>query len=418
MGPEFGVTDPTALRLIAQGLGGPVAVTQDKIYGLPTVAECIRQAANMVARLDVKVYDETAGVDNRIEAKNLWQWKLFRSPSLDNNKFNFYADISSGIDGYGNAFAQKIRGTGRKYKNQIVELRIIHPDKVRVYRDDSGEKKFDVKFGPRDIQKGLTSSDILHFRGFTIGGGVAGLSLIKQYNAQFTNIIGIQEFIGRYWANDAQPGGYISLPEETSDLDKTALEEILEMWTERHGGVGNKHRPGILKGGAKFESLPIDAASVQMIEGQRYNVEEIARMMDWPVEMIQPSAADTGRMEELNIRLRTYYVEPRCERIRSTFNEDPDLFGDPGGPINMDFDYNKMQVANTIEQANADMRMVQGGINTPNEIRARRGYPSRPDGDILYPPAGVGSNGNAEPSSGVENGVDSGTGSTSAKGAA
>jgi HK97 family phage portal protein len=394
--PEFGISDPLALRLISQGINPAVPVNEERVFGLPAVVECIRMPAQLFGTLRPVVYDESKGYANRVEAKDTWQHKLFRRPSVagETTTFNFFSDICAAVDGYGNAFAQKIKDT---VSGEVVELRVIPADAVRVYRNkDTGEKNFDIRLSARDVRKGLTTEDILHFRGFNFGTLLSGISVIEQYKRQMGNILGIQEFTGRYWAQNASPGGYISLPEESSDMDKEAIDEIASMWEERHGGVVNSSRPAVLKGGAKYEVPPISASSAQLIDGQRFNVEEMARMCNWPAELLMPGNSDTNKMEQLVIRMNVLYLMPRVERIKAVINEDPDLFDGPESPICLDMDYSCLASADTIEQANADMRTVQGGILTPNEVRATRGYPTHPDGDVLYPPAGSGSNTGAE----------------------
>jgi HK97 family phage portal protein len=381
---EFGSTDPLLMRMLAgQGSPIPLYVSTERVFGIPTVVQCIRMAANQVAQIPVTVYDESAGKVNRVPATTSWQYGLFAHPQLESNRFNVFSDLSAGVDGFGNGFAQKI-----KTRKQVVELRPIDPNRVRIRKDPkTGDKLFDVIFSPTDRRMGLTIEDILHVRGFTLTGAYSGLSLVQQFRATLGNVLAIQEFTGRYWQNDAGAGGYISVPD--ADLDKNQLDEILETWEETHGGLENKGKPGILMGGAKYETLPISLEDAQFVTSQRFNVEELSRMMDMPVEALQPGASDTVKTEEFLLRLRALYINPRVARIAAAINEDRDLF--QGTPYNLDFDVEALLAADTDSKSVHDLRMRQAGIMTANEIRATKGLPPHPDGDeLLQIPVGAG----------------------------
>lgn len=382
---EFGSTDPLALRLMQNASVSGIWVTNDRVFGIPTVIQCIRMAANQVAQVPVTVYDETAGYANRIPATQSWQFGLFAHPMLESNRFNLFSDLSAGVDGFGNAFAQKIKTRGR-----VVELRPIDPNRVRIRKDKAtGDKLFDVIFSPSDRRMGMTTEEILHIRGFGLTGAYSGLSLVQQFKASLGNVLAIQEFTGRYWTNDSSPGGYISVPDVVES--KTELDEILETWEEGHSGLANKGKPAILMGGAKWESEAISLEDAQFVNTQKFNVEEMARMMDMPPEALQPSQADTVKTEEFLLRFRSLYINPRVSRIKAAINEDRDLF--QGTPYSLDFDLEAMLQADMDSKSVHDLRMRQGGIMTANEIRATKGLPPHPDGDdLLATPVGAGPN--------------------------
>lgn len=377
---EFGSTDPLRLRLLEASSVAGVPVTQQRALSLVTVTQCIRLAAHMVASLRAGVYKE--GPDTvMLPVEDAWQTMLLANPSLDSTPYDLVSDISASVDGFGNAFVLKVKAKVKR-KTQVVELRVIPADRVRVYAGKNGEKLFDVKSEDgRRVTKGLTPDDILHVRGFTFGGRLSGLSPVEHFHNTFGIHLGVNEFAGRYFSNDATPGGYISLPVE-SELEKPQLDEILDMWEERHGGIDNKHRPAILQGGAEYKTAAVSAQTAQLLESQAFQVEDLARMMDWPVEFLVDSKNNARKAEETMDRLLVLHVRPRAERIASAFNSDPDLFLNDT-TVKFDFNWRALKVADTDAKSNEHLRMRQGGILTANEVRAERGYPPHADGDVL-----------------------------------
>ena len=377
---EWGTTDPLYLRRIRDETISGVNVTPDKVFGMPTVTQCIRLAAGVIADLSPIVYTGTPTDTNREPAVDSWQYALFNKPSLDDTSFNLYSDISASVDGYGNAFVQKVKAKVKR-KTQVVELRVIPADMCSVKRAKDGSKIISVKTTKSGKAKDYGVDDILHVRGFNFGGLLSGIDLVTHFSASLGNYVAAKEFAGRYFQNDATPGGYIELPPETIDMDKTMLDEMLDRWEESHGGAANKHRPAILQGGAKFVTPTLSASAAQLIETQRFNVEDMARMMDFPVELLEPSRADSLTTEEILRRLISIHIKPRAARIKAALNEDPDLFADAG--VSFDFNMASAVPGSIKDQADARTKYKQSGVLTANEVRAELGYPSHPDGDEL-----------------------------------
>ena len=384
---EWGNTDPLRFRLLNSISPAGVAVTAERALGLPAVLECIRMSSQIIASLPPVVYRKR-DVTDRTPQYGAWQYQLLTDMpnDPDNNRFNLISDVSACVEGHGNAFVQKVRV--RKLPGQIAKLLIINPDRVRVYVED-GLKKFDIVQTNRAVVKGLTTNDILHVRGFTVNGLASGLSPIGWFRTALGNTLALQEYTGRYFANDATPAGYISVD---ARLDPAQAREILAIWEEDHGGLANRGRPGILVGGAKWNPVSLNTDDATFVAGQQFNVEEVARMMDWPAELLISGRGGLIKTEELALRVLQFYVVPRLERIKAVFNADPDLFALDEG-LMMDFDIAQMLRADLIAQSTHDLRMRQAGILTANEIRATKGYPPLDGGDVLLPvPVGAAAN--------------------------
>ena len=397
-------------RLMGQRTASGISVTQDKAVGIPAVLECIRFVSVNVAQLPIVVYD-ISDPAQATPAYNSWQYKLLNfNPSPDSDGFSMYSDISACMEGYGNAFIQKLKAKGK-----VVELKLLDPEKVMVRKGDDGGKLFDAYLEGTTVTKGLTTSDILHFRNFTLNGSYSGLSPIQMERLALGNIIALQEYAGRYFANDATPPGYISVP---GKMDGANAREMLTIWEEEHGGISNHGRPAVLWDGAEWKEIGMNIADALFVEGQRYGVEEVCRIMHFPAELIEPGDTKSLKTEEMALRFLTFYLMPRLERIKATFNNDPDLFGQ-GSNLKMDFKVESLLRADAVAQATHDLRMRQGGIMTANEIRATKGLPAMEGGDeLLAVPVGAGAEGNPAGSDSGDASADSGSADTTQEGQA
>jgi hypothetical protein len=88
-------------------------------------------------------------------------------------------------------------------------------------------------------------------------------------------------------------------------------------------------------------------------------------------------------------------------RIEKAFDADPDLFA--GQPVYGRFVTEELERASEEVRAATWKNMIQGGVMTPNEARAREGLPPHPGGDELqFPLVGGGAVGaSPEPPSGT-----------------
>ena len=337
-----------------------VPVTTERTFGLPAVMGAIRLVSEVTAALDIGVF-RGSGADKET-AEDSWQDALLDNPNTDQSQFDFLSDVSSGVEGYGNAFVEKV-----KYRGRVVELIPRDPDHVRIRREGNN-KVFDVSLDGRT--RHLTSAQILHFRGFAINGYLSGFSPITVYRQALGTSLALQEFQGRYFANDATPSGAIEIPGGTN---KVRSLEILELFNASHQGVSNAGKPALLSNGATWKSIGISLLDAQFIEAQRFSVEQIADMFRVPPDLIG-AVVDRGvaaTAEQVGLRFLVFYLLPRLRRIESTLACDLDLFG--GHEVYPEFTTDDLLRVDALTQAQVEHYQIQDGSLLPDEARAKRG---------------------------------------------
>ena len=339
-------------------------VTSASAAGLPAVGAAIRIISETIASLPMIVYQRDG--EQRDRAIAAPQWKLLHDqPNAEQSPYDFFSDIAASIESCGNAFVQKIKSKGR-----VVELIPIDPDMVQVYRDrGTAQKVFDVRINGK-VRRGLTTTDILHVRGFTLQGGIAGISPIQEHRQALGNAIALQEYQGRFFSNDATPGLVIKTP---GTLSSTQAKQVLQVWADTHGGLGNAHRPAILANGAELQRIP--AMDSEWAETHKLGIADVARIYRLPLWAL---AADdhpkNQSAEEDSLRFLLYSLGPRLRRIEMAFRADPDLFGS-GSDLFCEFLAESLLRASTPQRYAAYVQARQAGWLSANEIRQREGLP-------------------------------------------
>ena len=368
---DFGREDLIPLPGANYATWSGMYLSDDQAAGLPAVGAAVRLISESIASLPCLVY-EGNGPDRR-KAVTSSQWELLHErPSMDCTPFELFSDISACIETRGNAFVQKVRDL----RGRVVELIVIDPDAVRVYRSaETREKKFDIQAGQTQYE-GLTSTDILHVRGMTLRGGIRGISPIELHRNSIAMSYAVQEYVGRYFQNDAAPGLVIKIP---GTLSNQQARQILEVFSANHSGLGNAHKPGILAGGADLEQVRVNLSDTTAIDAQKFGVREVARMFAVPASLIGADEGTSRSVDDEAASFLKFCLGPRLRRIESALRADPDLFG--GTNLYPEFKVDALLRSNTSERYTAYVAARQAGWLSANEIRELENYPTVADGD-------------------------------------
>lgn len=367
-----------------------VAVSARTTYGLPAAMQAIRQPSVLVASLDLCVF-RGKNAEKR-EVEDDWRVRLLRTPDGgvgDGSVFDWWSDMCAAVEGFGNGFARKVRGVGSRLRGQVVALEPIHPECVWVRRRD-GVKTFSVHTDGRTVD-GLTSADILHVRGFSVGPGVAAPSPVEVHRNPLGVAVAQEEFQGAYFRNNATPPTIVQFPEGVSE---EAAKAWLALWTAQHQGLGNQGKVGVVGAGATVTTLPLSLRDAQFIDSQQFSIEQIGRIFNWPAWALDHNEAKETEAAESRARnLLTFYLGPRLKRLERALSADPDLFG--GSDLYPEFRRDGLISVDAATQAEVDHKDVQSGVMLKDEIRARRGVGPLPDGVGQIPqvtPVGGGPN--------------------------
>lgn len=346
-------------------------ISPDTATGLPAVTAAIRLVSESIASMPIIVYEGTGPTRGRAYSSE--QYRLLHdAPNADQSPFDFISDVVTALEGFGNAYIQKIKRNGR-----VVELVPLDPEAVYVYRDkDTRERRYDVMVDGKRVQ-GLTPGDILHVRGMTMRGGLLGMSPIQVHRNALGNAVAISDFISRYFANDASPGLALKIP---GTITAQQAKQILEIWQSSHGGVMNSHRPAVLASGAELDKVPITLEDALVIEAQQYNVREVARIFNVPPSLLGADGAATAASaaEEADRFIR-FSLGPRLRRIELALRADPDLFG--GTDLFPEFLADALLRPDTATRYQAYLLGKQAGWLSTNEIRELENRPPVEGGD-------------------------------------
>lgn len=352
-----------------------VAVTTDRAYGIPAMSNVMRSPAEIIGALPFMVYRDKP----RRKADNTWQWQLLHEEPDDEGTgtYQFFFDLDHSLEGYQNTVLQKVKSPTR-----VEALRVMDPNRVRIYRDrETGEKLFDIYNGERGGVYTGGIDEFLHIRGFSpTPGGLCGVSLINIHRDSIGSMLAMQQFEGDYFRNSAQPPFWF-----TGAKNQEHAQDLIKSHNARHRGSGKQFGAGALWGSVDVKTIPMSMADAQYVDAKNMSVEEACRILRWPKELLELSSAQAGqapRDENAWVaRMLKFYVMPRLKRIERAFAADKDLFGVSN--LFGKFLLAEMERADFVTRMRAYKDARQGGWATANDIREWEEMPPHTNGDTL-----------------------------------
>ena len=296
------------------------SVTPESSMQLASVFAAVQCIAGDVGSTPCLVYHRR-GDGGRDRARQHRMWRpLHEQPNEFHSADEFWEIITAHVLLWGNAYAAKVRGVDGLVK----ELIPLRPDLVHLTKDRHGKPVY--VYTTHDGKQVTAGPDeVLHFRGLGTDGR-EGLSPIRQARHALGNALTLQEFQGRFWRNNAAPGGVLKHP---GVLNEKAQKRLRVTWDVLHGGIENAGKAAILEEGMDWQQLGMPLADAQFIEQARFSRSEIALIFQLPPYKLAADSGGSMRYENVEAQGIDYArstLKRWFSRFEGALKRDPDLF--------------------------------------------------------------------------------------------
>jgi HK97 family phage portal protein len=302
-----------------------VSITPLKAFRLAAVYACVRVIAESVASLPVEISRADATGEGRELVRDDPRWALlneFPNPEM------------TGMELVENWIAHALLwGTGYLYivrngAGAPIELWPLKPDVTRAMRTKgAGTLYYETQLPSSGEVVPLRADQVIPIN------ALMAISPVMNARDMLATAASAQQYAGRFWANNARPGGIIQLPE---GMDDDEMDEFIRRWKAGHEGLKRAQLVGILTGGATWTDVGISPGQAQFIETRQFATREIARMYGVPPHRVADvtSSGDAGTrgssLEQQSIEFVTYTLRGwlvRAEQAwrQKLFNSKSDL---------------------------------------------------------------------------------------------
>lgn len=351
-------------------------VTEEGALGLIPVYSAVSLLAGGVGQLPMRTY-ERLDARRRRPAYGHRTWSMLHEHPNDLMAADAYWEtVVAHVLLWGNHFSAKERG-----RDGLVNALIpLSPSKTQVGKDDKGQP-FYVHDGKR-----YGADEMFHVRGLSVD-GLVGLSPVQQARQALGNMSARDEFQGRFWANNARPGGVLRHPNNLSVKAKGRLERA---WQQAQGGLANAGRTVLLEEGMEWQSLGMPLQDAQFIEQQKFSRSEVALLYRVPPYML---AADVGSSltystsEGQSLDFVKWSLNRWLRRIEGALRADPDIFPQ-GTRFYPEYDTDALLRADSKARGDFYTRALDPvkGWMVRNEVREREGLNPVEGGDEFQEP--------------------------------
>lgn len=339
-------------------------VTEDTAWRASAFYAGMRVIAETLAACPFNCYQRLAKGGKEIASDHPVHYIIHTAPNEELTAFEFWEMQLSRCITWGNAVSKIDLDT----KNNVTALIPLDPAKVDIERDRETGVRFYRHRRTGEEPEILLEEQVLHIPSLIGGDGTKGHSPIALMREPIALFLAVEEYQARFFGNNAVPGGYISHP---GVLSPTAKKNLVESWTNVHGGLQGSHKWGVLDEGMKVETVPIEFAKQQFWELRKYQTEEIARILRVPLHLIQSlDRATNNNIEHQSIDFVMHTILPWARRIEQRCNKA--LFG-PREAATYFAEFNLDGLLRGDSAARAALysaRFAVGSI-TPNEIRRK-----------------------------------------------
>jgi HK97 family phage portal protein len=270
---------------------------------------CVLLISDTISTLPVDSFRRVDG--NREPYRPQPSW--VQRPDIDLLRTEHYQQVLISLLLDGNAFVRIYRDNS----GQVANLVVIDPNRVKVTRTAVTREL--IYIIDENNTYPVTSRDMLHITEMRKAGELRGVSRVSELKDNLGLATALQSFASRFFGQGATTSGVIETP---MGLNREQAKELVDGFDSRHKGFRKAHKTGILTGGAKFVRTGVNPDEAQMLDSQKFAVEQIARIFRVPPPMlgITSGGMSYNSVEQQNINFVTHTLRPYIAKMEDAYS--------------------------------------------------------------------------------------------------
>lgn len=353
-------------------------ITQEKSLVIDAVWACVRLISQTIGTLPCHLFRTGNNGFGEIDKEHKLYRILHDKPNKTQSAVRFWESATAHMAMRGNHYSL-IR---RDAKGDIIAIiPFPYQQLVTVEELENGNLQYtysgdlDSVGGPKVYQQ----SEIFHLRGLTIDGKI-GLSALKYGAMTMNSALAVAENTGKQFSNGLQASGLITPSNALTNEQVIQLHERIREHREKYKGEAL-----VFPFNMTYSSLSMTNEDAQLIEVQGFGVEQICSRFGVPPFLIGHTTKVTSwgsGIEQMNLFFLQYGLRPYLGNIESEIQFNL-LRPEERGSMYAKFNVEGLLRGDSKGRAEYLKTMVNGGLMTPNEGRAKEDLPPLDGGDTL-----------------------------------
>jgi HK97 family phage portal protein len=347
-----------------------VAVNETTALRMISVYAAVRVLAEGVGSLPMHVYEKQNNSRVRI-TDDPRAWLLDDSPNPEQTAMELWEGVMGHLNLWGNAYIYREINPATGFVSALWPLR---PDQTAPHRRFNDNALFYVTQLYNGEQRVLLPDEVIHIKAFGTTGDV-GISPVGVSRQALGTAMAAEEYAGRFFANDARPGGMIEFDKPLTD---DQIQKVINQWKATHQGLTRSHLTGILTNGATWRDVGMPMADAQFLETRQFGVREVARLFRVPPFLIADleGSSQYKSIEEQSLNFLQFSLRPWLTRIEQQIKRN--VFGsqmDRSRGLYPEFKADALLRGSTKERYEAYRSAINSGWMSRAEIRELENLP-------------------------------------------
>lgn len=371
--PRWGLNDPATYEdLFSGGRQSEAGIPVDADKALSIAA--VWQAVTMISA-DVSLCTPNVHVrsdDAEIDEKHPAQWVIAYEWNNETPQDEGWERLMLHTLLWGNGYAYISRKNRRSAPEAMFNLL---PDRTTPARMPNGDLFYITEVDGN--LEDLYADEVFHLKGPSCRNDLAYDVVAKARDA-WGLALAAQGYSSRFFANGSQSAGILEVP---AGWTETAAKNLEEGFSKRTSGRDNWFRTVILREGAKFHSVTIDAQKSQLRELREDQVRETARFFNIPPAMLGvEDSVSYNSHEQARLAYKQQCIAHWLKRVRGQAEMkllSPEERRDQSRYI----EHNTTKLVETDAKSMAEILQIErnGEIISANEWRRKINMPKRKD---------------------------------------
>lgn len=301
---------PGILSRIGMGISmdaaSGVSVSAARAMQLPAYSTAVRVIAEDVSSTPLITYERTREGRERATGHPAYAL-LHDAPNPYMTSMAFRKTLQAHALTWGNGWAS----CSTDAQGVLRALWPLRPDRTEPAVDEATGRPFWIYTLPSGERRHLRFNEVFHLPGLSFDGITGYPVLASMMREAVGTAIAQQEYVGRFYANDARPGVYLKSPKTLSPEAATRLKTS---WDAAHAGLTNAHSTAVLEDGVDIATIGVSPIEQQLLDSRKWSATEIAgsfRLAPWKVgvwDRATWSNVEDGNIDHWQSALRAWLV--------------------------------------------------------------------------------------------------------------
>lgn len=349
--------------------------SEPTLLAFAAVYGCVTGIARDVAKLAFRAVQETPDGICEPLPKSSPLTAFFRRPNHFQNRIQFVENWVVSKLTTGNTVAIKERDGRRMVRG----LYILDWSRVTPLVAEDGEVFYRLnsdRFAGLREAIIVPADEIVHDRYCPLWHPLLGVSPLYAAGMSATMGNKITANSATFFANMARPSGMLY---SDQPIDEQTAARMKKQWQEQYGGekIGDI---AVGSNGLKYLPIMMSSEDAQLIEQLKWTAGDVAAAFHYPLYKLGGAIPQGAKVEDLNQAYYSECLQPIIECLELSLTEGLEL---PDG-IEAEADLDGLLRMDQASAAEAEEKLVGGGIKKPNEARKRFNLAPVAGGDTPY----------------------------------